>query len=101
MRHRYDDRVAPHHRPPIAELARHLDTARDTGERLEPVARDLARMKARAASDDVHALHTVEDVRGLGADGRIEHALAADAALERHGERTRLLEAYIDPVKTV
>src|SRR3569623_2458952 len=101
MRHRYDDRVAPHHRPPIAELARHLDTARDTGERLEPVARDLARMKARAASDDVHALHTVEDVRGLGAEGRIEHALAAAAALARLGARTRLLEDFFEHVMTV
>src|SRR3569623_1348601 len=98
---RHHQRIAAHHRPAITEFARDLDAARYARERFEPVARDLCGMEAGAAGDDVHALHLVEYFLGTEPESGFQYAVAAQAACERLGQRTRLLENFFEHVVAI
>ena len=86
------ERIRIGHRVPVAVLARDLHVAGNSGERLEPVARDEPGVPARAASEDERALHARQDVRRLRAEEPGGEGATMHRELERVGDRARLLE---------
>src|SRR5713101_175178 len=53
---------------PIAVFARDLDAAGDASERLEPIARDHSRVKARTAGEDQYRIDIAKNALGLRAE---------------------------------
>ena len=94
-------RAVLHDGAAVAVFARDLDAARNAGDAFEPVARDEARVIARAARDDLHVLDAREQRVGIDAEDVRQHAFAGDAAFERVRDRARLLEDFLQHVVLV
>ena len=101
LRDRHEQRIGRHHRMAIAVFAGHLDAAGDVGEAFQPVAGDEAGVVAGAAGDDLHVAHALEQILGVDAEDVRQDAALGDAALERLGDRARLLEDLLQHVMAV
>ena len=78
------------HAVAVAVLAGDLDRARDARQRLDPLLRDQARVVARAAGEDQHAVDLAPAT--ASAFGPKRCGPIAGDAFERVGDRARLLE---------
>ena len=79
----------------VAVFARHLDVARDSGHRFEPVARDESSVVAGAAGDDQDLADVLEHFLGAGAEQAGLDAARGAEHLQRVRDRHRLLEHFL------
>src|SRR5690606_23261321 len=68
---------------------------------LDEIARHHAGVITRAAGDDVHLFDVPEDIGGGHAKGLLQHVAIGEALFQRLGDRTRLLEDFLEHVMAV